>query len=114
MRRPGSFGAGTGGGCWRTGLEREGVAVRKRKALSPEHCGSKEDVIDLPGPNTCTSGLWVLIPSRLEGEVVSELNTLRVGCVYPPCTTEREVRKEPNKQGQGPSPCFFQRKAMDL
>lgn len=87
---------------------------RKRKALSPEHCGSKEDVIDLPGPNTCTRGLWVLIPSRVEGEVVSELKTLRVGCVYPPCTTEREVRKEPNKQGRGPSPCFFQRKTMDL
>lgn len=87
---------------------------RKRKALSPEHCGSKEDVIDLPGPNTCTSGLWVLIPSRLEGEVVSELNTLRVGCVYPPCTTEREVRKGAEQTRAGTITMFFSKKSHGL
>lgn len=70
--------------------------------------------MELPSPNTCTCGLWVLIPSSPEGEVASELKTLRVGCLYVPLLYHGKGRKELNKQGQGPSPFFFSKKSHGL
>lgn len=87
-----------------------GVKVKEKERVFLLSTVAAKMLIGLPGPNTWTCGSWVLIPSRAEGEVASEL----VVCTYPPGTTEKEVMNRINKGRDHHHFFFFSKKSHGL